>query len=88
MVALVQYVGESERAVRQVFARARAFSPCIIFFDELDALVPGASIPTARKISGLWMGCMTAICSLSISHFVTFSTISRTSPSTPLVEPV
>ncbi|KAG8907123.1 hypothetical protein FRB99_005231 [Tulasnella sp. 403] len=34
------YVGESERAVRQVFARARASSPCIIFFDELDALVP------------------------------------------------
>lgn len=36
----MQYVGESERAVRQVFARARASSPCIIFFDELDALVP------------------------------------------------
>lgn len=35
-----QYVGESERAVRQVFARARASSPCIIFFDELDAMVP------------------------------------------------
>jgi ribosome biogenesis ATPase len=35
-----QYVGESERAVRQVFARARASSPCIIVFDELDALVP------------------------------------------------
>lgn len=36
----LQYVGESERAVRQVFARARASSPCVIFFDELDALVP------------------------------------------------
>ena len=35
-----QYVGESERAVRQVFTRARASSPCVIFFDELDALVP------------------------------------------------
>lgn len=33
-----QYVGESERGVRQVFARARASSPCVIFFDELDAL--------------------------------------------------
>lgn len=38
--AAEQYVGESERAVRQVFARARASAPCIIFFDELDALVP------------------------------------------------
>ncbi|KAH9068199.1 P-loop containing nucleoside triphosphate hydrolase protein [Lactarius deliciosus] len=37
--SLNKYVGESERAVRQVFARARASSPCIIFFDELDALV-------------------------------------------------
>ncbi|KAG8932903.1 hypothetical protein FRC01_011778 [Tulasnella sp. 417] len=37
---LNKYVGESERAVRQVFTRARASSPCIIFFDELDALVP------------------------------------------------
>ncbi|WVO17520.1 hypothetical protein L204_105214 [Cryptococcus depauperatus] len=37
---LNKYVGESERAVRQVFIRARASSPCVIFFDELDALVP------------------------------------------------
>ncbi|PWN97817.1 AAA-domain-containing protein [Tilletiopsis washingtonensis] len=37
---LNKYVGESERAVRQVFARARTSSPCVIFFDELDALVP------------------------------------------------
>ena len=37
---LDKYVGESERAVRQVFERARASSPCIIFFDELDSLCP------------------------------------------------
>lgn len=37
---LNKYVGESERAVRQVFLRARASSPCVIFFDELDAMVP------------------------------------------------
>lgn len=36
----MQYVGESERAVRQVFARAATSAPCIIFFDELDALAP------------------------------------------------
>ncbi|KAF8331886.1 P-loop containing nucleoside triphosphate hydrolase protein [Cantharellus anzutake] len=37
---LNKYVGESERAVRQVFSRAAASAPCVIFFDELDALVP------------------------------------------------
>lgn len=37
---LDKYVGESERAVRLVFERARSSSPCIIFFDELDSLVP------------------------------------------------
>merc|ERR1740121_2882467 len=40
---LNKYVGESERAVRVVFARAKASSPCVIFFDELDALVPRRS---------------------------------------------
>nr|KAF6402557.1 spermatogenesis associated 5 [Rousettus aegyptiacus] len=33
-----KYVGESERAVREVFRKARAVAPSIIFFDELDAL--------------------------------------------------
>ncbi|KAI0974782.1 P-loop containing nucleoside triphosphate hydrolase protein [Xylaria arbuscula] len=37
---LNKYVGESERSVRQVFSRARASAPCVVFFDELDALVP------------------------------------------------
>jgi ribosome biogenesis ATPase len=37
---LDKYVGESERAVRVLFERARSSSPCIIFFDELDSLVP------------------------------------------------
>ena len=37
---LDKYVGESERGVREVFSRARAAAPSIIFFDELDALAP------------------------------------------------
>ena len=37
---LDKYVGESERAVRVVFERARASSPCMVFFDELDSLCP------------------------------------------------
>ncbi|KAM7417173.1 hypothetical protein PAMA_017016 [Pampus argenteus] len=35
---LSKYVGESERAVREVFRKARAVSPSIVFFDEMDAL--------------------------------------------------
>ena len=34
------YVGESERKVREAFARARRARPCVVFFDELDALAP------------------------------------------------
>ncbi|GAB0493830.1 hypothetical protein MMPV_005116 [Pyropia vietnamensis] len=37
---LNKWVGESERAVRRLFARARASAPCVVFFDELDALAP------------------------------------------------
>nr|XP_026693707.1 nuclear valosin-containing protein-like isoform X3 [Ciona intestinalis] len=37
---LNMYVGESERAVRQCFERARNSAPCVVFFDELDSLCP------------------------------------------------
>jgi ribosome biogenesis ATPase len=37
---LSKYVGDSELAVRRLFHRARASAPCIVFFDELDALAP------------------------------------------------
>ena len=33
-----KYVGDSEKAVAETFRRARAAAPCIIFFDEFDAL--------------------------------------------------
>uniref|UniRef100_A0A7N0TP70 AAA+ ATPase domain-containing protein n=1 Tax=Kalanchoe fedtschenkoi TaxID=63787 RepID=A0A7N0TP70_KALFE len=35
---LNKYCGESEKAVRALFSRARTCTPCIIFFDEVDAL--------------------------------------------------
>jgi transitional endoplasmic reticulum ATPase len=37
---LNKYVGESERAVREVFERARQNSPAVVFFDEVDAVSP------------------------------------------------
>ncbi|PFH55312.1 hypothetical protein XA68_10128 [Ophiocordyceps unilateralis] len=37
---LNKYVGESERAVRELFQRARSSKPCILFFDEIDSIVP------------------------------------------------
>lgn len=37
---LSKYVGESERGVREIFVKVRQASPCILFLDELDSLVP------------------------------------------------
>lgn len=37
---LSKWVGESEQSVREVFHKARLAAPCIIFFDEIDALCP------------------------------------------------
>jgi len=39
-----KWVGESERAIREVFRKARMSAPAIIFFDEIDALVPRRGI--------------------------------------------
>ncbi|KAE8679184.1 Cell division control protein 48-like protein C [Hibiscus syriacus] len=46
---LNKYVGESELAVRTLFSRARTCSPCILFFDEVDALT------TKRGNEGGWV---------------------------------
>jgi len=56
---LSKWVGESERAIREIFRKARQAAPCIIFFDEIDAIAPmrgsgiGDSRVTERIISQL-----------------------------------
>src|SRR5207248_7655142 len=35
-----KWVGESEKGVREIFRKARQAAPCIVFFDELDAVAP------------------------------------------------
>ena len=59
---LNKFVGESERAVRQVFSRGRASAPCVIFFDELDALCPrrsGEATASSERVvrSSHWCRC-------------------------------
>src|SRR2546425_880425 len=54
---LNKFVGESEKAGREIFRKARQASPCIIFFDEIDSVAPvrgsgsGDSNVTERVIS-------------------------------------
>lgn len=38
-----KYVGESEKAVRDIFKKARQTAPCILFFDEIDAILSSRS---------------------------------------------
>src|SRR6478735_11734836 len=53
---LSKWVGESEKGIREVFRKARQAAPCIVFFDELDAVAPrrgsdGDARVTERVIS-------------------------------------
>jgi transitional endoplasmic reticulum ATPase len=48
---LSMWVGKSEEGVRKVFERARQVSPCVIFFDELDALASKRGIEVGTKVT-------------------------------------
>jgi len=46
-----KWVGESEKGLREVFKRARQTSPCILFFDEIEALAPARSTQEPGSLS-------------------------------------
>ncbi|HOO54827.1 MAG TPA: CDC48 family AAA ATPase [Methanothrix sp.] len=48
---LSKWVGESEKAVREVFKKARQVSPAIVFFDELDAIAPMRGMEEGHRTS-------------------------------------
>jgi AAA family ATPase, CDC48 subfamily len=48
---LSKWVGESEKAIRQTFRKARQVSPTIIFFDELDSLAPARGQEMGNNVS-------------------------------------
>ncbi|MFC7187637.1 CDC48 family AAA ATPase [Halorubrum yunnanense] len=48
---LSKWVGESEKAIRQTFRKARQVSPTIIFFDELDSLAPSRGQEAGNNVS-------------------------------------
>ena len=48
---LSKWVGESERSVREIFRKARQVAPCVIFFDEIDALAPTRSGNGGSRVS-------------------------------------
>jgi transitional endoplasmic reticulum ATPase len=46
-----KYIGESEKGVREVFRKAKQASPCIIFFDEFDSLVPERGLSSDSQVA-------------------------------------
>ena len=47
---LSKWVGESEKGIREIFKKAKQASPCIIFFDEIDSVVPRRGSEAASHV--------------------------------------
>jgi transitional endoplasmic reticulum ATPase len=48
---LSKWVGESEKAIREIFRKARQVSPCIVFFDELDSIAPMRGMDEGTRVT-------------------------------------
>ncbi len=48
---LSKWVGESEKGLREVFKRAKQASPCILFFDEIEAMAPARTAEDSGQVS-------------------------------------
>jgi len=48
---LSKWVGESERGIREIFRKARQASPCIIFFDEIDSIIPKRNMTSSSNVT-------------------------------------
>ncbi len=48
---LSKWVGESEKGLREVFKRAKQASPCILFFDEIEAMAPARTAEESGQVS-------------------------------------
>ena len=48
---LSKWVGESEKAVREIFKKARQTSPTIVFFDEIDSIAPNRNAASDNKVT-------------------------------------
>ena len=48
---LSKWVGESEKAIREIFRRAKQVAPCVIFFDEIDAIASYRGYETGTRVT-------------------------------------
>jgi transitional endoplasmic reticulum ATPase len=67
---LSKWVGESEKAVRETFRKAKQAAPCIVFFDEIDAIVPtrGSGIGDAKVTERVISQILTELDGLEALH--------------------